>query len=129
MAYGSTTAIPSNRARKQKDVTFDDGDGTTKDAWIPAQGKQVSLNDVVLSVMNKHATGYIIVAVQVYGGGIWHTLVPLAVGPHLSGNFVHNFGGRIHSGSGSGTNEMIRVARMGTSTSWEATIVLTGEEV
>jgi len=128
MAYKATTAIPENRERTQNGINFDNTDGTTKDIWTPASGKRVSLNDVVLSVINKDGSSYIIVAVQVYIGGSWRTLVPVAVGPTDSRQFAHNFGGRIYSAAGDGSNARIRAVRTGTSTNWESQIIITGEE-
>ena len=129
MTYISTTSIPSNRERKQKEIDFDDADGTAKDIWTPPAGKKIYLNDVLFSVMNKHATGYIIIAVQVYGGGEWHTLVTLAVTAQSASNFAYNFGERIHSGAGNGTDEIIRIVKQGTSTSWDVHGIVTGEEI
>ena len=127
MQYRSTSAIPTNRERAVRDIDFDDADGATKDIWIPSNGKKIYLNDVVLSIMNKHATGYVIVAVQVYAAGTWQTLAIVSVKAQDSANFAYNFGERIHSAAGDGSAARIRMAKMGTSTSWESHGVVTGE--
>lgn len=129
MSYKSTTSVPPARENDQREIDFDDSDGATQDIWTPANGKRVQVSDAIISVMNKHATGYIIVGIQIYVAGSWRFLLPVAVGPQRAVNLVHNFDGRVFSASGNGSSPMIRVARTGTSTSWEARGGITGEEV
>lgn len=127
MTIQNTTSLPINLESEQKGINFDNTSGTAQDLWIPATDKRILLNDVVVSVINKQAATYIIVAVQVFIGGSWETLLPVAVGALSSQNFAHNFGGRIYSAKGDGTARM-RVVKQGNSTSWESMVVVTGNE-
>lgn len=128
MATRSTTAIPENRIRMQRQIDYDDADGNTLDIWTPANGKRIYINDVLLSVLNSHASAHVIVAVQVYIGSSWETLLPIAVPAQSAVNFAHNFGQRIRSGDGNGTDARIRVVHQGGSDDWQAIGGVTGEE-
>lgn len=128
MTILNKTSFPIPPEDEQKGINFDNTDGATKDVWVPLADKRAILYDVVVSVVNKQAGSYIIVGVQVFIGGSWRTLLPVAAGAQSSNNFSHNFGGRIHSAAGDGTAR-VRVGRMGTSTSWESQIIITGKEV
>jgi len=129
MSYKATTSIPENRERKQKEIVFDDTMGTALDIWTPGNGEKIAINDVILSVMNKHATGYILVGVQVFASATWKTLVIVSVQAQSAQNFAYNFGGRVHSGEGDGTSARIRMVKSGTSTNWESYGGITGEEI
>jgi len=127
MTVQNTTSLPINIESEQKGINFDNTSGTAQDLWVPVTGKRILLSDVVVSVINKQNNTYIIVAVQIYIGGGWKTLLPVAVGALSSQNFAHNFGGRIYSAKGDGTARM-RVVKQGNSTNWESMIVVTGNE-
>ena len=122
------SSIPIPAEDIQRGINFDNTEGTTKDLWLPGTGKRAVVYDVLLSLINLQASSYIIVAVQVFIGGSWKTLLPVAVGAQSSQSFAHNFGGRINSQAGDGTARL-RVAKMGTSTNWEAQIIATGKEI
>lgn len=128
MVVENTTSVPSNED-VQKGISFDNTEGAAKDIWVPANGANAQLMDVVISVMNKANSSFIIVGVQVFVGGSWRTLVPVAVGSQGGANFAHNFGGRIRSAVGNGTAARVRAAKTGNSTNWEAQIIVTGKEV
>lgn len=128
MTYRSTTG----QFREERDgaiVNFDNTDGTTKNAWIPANGKSVVLHDVGIFVMNKATGSYIIVAVQIYRKGSWRTFFVDGAGSQAGNSIIHDFGGRVHTDAGDGVNPMVRVGKSGSSTNWESQITLTGQEV
>lgn len=129
MTYKATTSIPENRERVQKSLTFDSAGGSNVNVWIPSDGYRISLNDICISLINKQANTYIAIVVQVWGGGQWNNVVGVAAGNLSAANFAHNYGNRIRSQVGDGTNARMRLVKQGNSTSWESIVVITGEEV
>ena len=128
MDYKSTSAIPQNRQRLAKALTITNASPFATDLWTPPSKKRVMINDTILAVINNQSNSYIIVGIEVLVAGSWELLIPAAAGGAAAITLPYNFGQRIRSAPANG-GAVIRAVYWGTSSNWEARIVMTGEEV
>ena len=126
MSVENTSTIPI-KEQTGRQYSLSNTDSFPYTAWTPDIGKRVAIYDINLEVLNKSAGQYIGLAVQVYRGAAWRTIFAVAAGGLQANALVHNFGGRVQTNVGDGS-EKIRVVKMGNSTSWDGFVLITGEE-